>query len=82
MAQFNNQLPVSVSIRYTATDGQQPLQHVNAHNNTPSIKNVQPGTSVFVTASGVKHNSLPAPIAQGTLNIVQDAANNWHLQWV
>lgn len=81
MAQFNNQLPVSVSIRYIATDNSQPLQHVNAHTNRASIKNVQPGTNVSVTASGITQNSAAAPAVQGTLNVIQGAGNAWNLQW-
>lgn len=83
MAQFDNQLPVSVSIRYTATDNTQPLQHVNAHSNVASIKDVKPSKNVSVTASGVTHNIIaPLNANQATLTIVQGAGNAWQLQWV
>ncbi|WP_347921753.1 hypothetical protein [Pontimicrobium sp. SW4] len=83
MAQFDNQLPVSASVRYTATDNTKPLQHVNAHFIVASIKDVKPSKNVSVTAGGVTHNTMaPLNANQATLAIIQGAGNAWQLQWV
>ncbi|WP_062056596.1 hypothetical protein [Aquimarina longa] len=46
---FNNSIPSPVSVRYTATDGTQPLQNVGARSSIKSLKDLQPNTQVNVT---------------------------------
>lgn len=79
---FNNELPTSVSVRYRATDGTDPLQHVNAHHNAASLKPAEVGSTVKVTVGDNSKTSTPLVAAQPTLRIRQGAGNDWYLQWV
>lgn len=82
MARFNNHLPASADIRYTAIDNMRPLQHVNAHTNIESIKDVRPNTNISVTIGDAMQNILaPLNVNQTTLNIMHGIGNVWFLQW-